>query len=130
MALAIPTRYLEPNHWRNLKPEEHLAPAQVRHELMPLLGSHLQGGAAQLSGDYRRILRFLIKREQQRGTTYAVVLIVHRQVRGIIVNPDVLVGITRSSVVDYVGILESNLLGQGRNWEFVDVESGPVGAQT
>lgn len=130
MALAIPTRYSESNDRRNVKPENHLAPAQVRHELLPPLDIHHQGGATQLSCDCRRIFRFLIKRKQEWNSTYTLVLIIHRQLHGIIVNTDILICITCRDIVNYLGIFESTLLGQCRDGEFLDVESGPMGAQT
>lgn len=128
MVLAPPTRYPEPDGRRNIKAEQHLAPPQVRHKLLPLLTAHPQGGAAQLADDHRRVFGFLIKRKQERRSPNVLVLIIDGQLHGIIVNTHDLIGITRRHIVDYGGVVESGLLGQCRDGEFFDVESRPVGA--
>lgn len=128
MVLAPPTRYSEPDGRRNIQAEQHLAPSQVRHKLLPQLAAHPQGGAAQLADDHCRVFGFLIKRKQERRSPYVLVLIIDGQQHGIIVNTDDLIGITRRHIVDYGGVVESGLLGQCRNGEFLDVESGSVGA--
>lgn len=129
MTLAVPTRNPEPNSRRDFNPKNHLTARLVRRELLPLLASHREGGAAKSSGYDRGVLGLLVEREQHRRAAYSLILLVkHREQHRIIVNTDVLVGVPRSNVVDNLGISEAGFLGQTRNGEGLDVESGAVGA--
>lgn len=121
MTLAVPTRDLEPNNRRDLNPENHFTARQVRSDLIQLLASRREGGAAKRSGDHCRVLRLLVEWKQHRRTTQSLILLVeHPHLHGIIVNADVLIRVSGRDVVGYHGIA---------NREALDEETGPVGAE-